>query len=89
METGENGTGRARLGIVPDATASSLEAFIVANVDVGSHIITDGWAGYGRIRNLGYEHEIEDKTVIFKGQEVLPNVHKIASLLKRWLLGTH
>lgn len=89
VETGENGTGRARLGIVPDATASSLEAFIVANVDVGSHIITDGWAGYGRIRNLGYEHEIEDKTVIFEGQEVLPNVHRIASLLKRWLLGTH
>ncbi len=22
-------------------------------------------------------------------EEVLPNVHRIASLLKRWLLGTH
>ena len=52
---------------------------------------TDGWKPYQGLAALGYEHEITR----LKGQplsaatEELPRVHRVASLLKRWLLGTH
>jgi hypothetical protein len=38
---------------------------------------------------LGYKHKIQKSTVKDEDEEVLPNVHRVASLLKRWLLGTH
>ena len=41
--------------------------------------------------NLGYRHEV--KVLRGKGKsastELLPRVHRVSSLLKRWLLGTH
>ena len=41
-----------------------------------------------RIRKMGYTHKIQ-RAVVKEKEEILPNVHRIASLLKRWLLGTH
>ncbi len=82
-------TGRIRLSIIPDASGKSLETFICNNIKQGACIVTDDWNGYNNIKRLGYEHKIENKTVLFDGIEILPHVHKIASLLKRWLLGTH
>ena len=38
---------------------------------------------------MDYVHKTEKATAIDEDKEVLPNVHRIASLLKRWLLGTH
>lgn len=38
---------------------------------------------------MGYILKTEKATAIDEDKEVLPNVHRIASLLKRWLLGTH
>ena len=45
--------------------------------------------GYTGISKRGYHHEIEGKTKLLDGEEILPNVHRIASLLKWWLLGAH
>jgi len=52
-------------------------------------VITDQWKGYRGLKPLGYIHEIEDETYCFDGESILPNVHRVAALLKRWLLGTH
>ena len=89
IERMEKGTGRVRMSLISDASKKSLMKFINENIEAGSHLITDGWKGYNGISKKGYYHEIDDKTKMLDGEEILPNVHRIASLLKRWLLGTH
>ena len=81
-------TGRIRLSKIPNASAKNLNVFILKNIEQGSTIVTDGWRGYQNVSELGYKHEIHD-SFFLDDEEVLPNVHRAASLLKRWLLGTH
>lgn len=89
VEIQEKGTGRVRLSVIPDASKKELAKFINENIEEGSTLVTDGWKGYNGISKKGYQHIIEANTKMIDGQEILPNVHRIASLLKRWLLGTH
>ena len=89
IELMNKGTGRVRMSVIPDATKRSLTKFIKENIAERSTLITDGWKGYTGISENGYHHVIEDNTKMLDGREVLPNVHRVASLLKRWLLGTH
>ena len=85
------GTGRIRLARVPDASAESLLGFVEASAEAGSTIHTDGWRAYQGLATLGYQHEYS--VLHDQGPEaatqLLPRVHHIASLVKRWLLGTH
>ena len=82
--------GRIRLRRIKDVSADSLLPFVQSVVAPGSAVHTDGWRGYSGLANAGYQHPI---TVISDGldpaHEVMPRVHTVASLLKRWLLGTH
>lgn len=89
VEVLEKGTGRVRMAIVPDGSKQSLRKFITENIEPESTLITDGWSGYKGISRKGYLHNVNDKTILLDNEEILPNVHRIASLLKRWLLGTH
>ena len=82
-------TGRVRLAKIPDASSKSLNTFIEDNIELSSTIITDGWPSYNQISANGYKHKVQKATAGDEDEEVLPNVHRIASLLKRWLLGTH
>jgi transposase-like protein len=77
------------MALIPDASKKSLVKFINDNIETGSSLITDGWKGYNEISKKGYLHLIDDNTKTADGEEILPNVHRVASLLKRWLLGTH
>ena len=76
---------------VADASARSLEGFVQSAVVPGSRIHTDGWDGYAGLPALGYAHEV----TVLRGLDssapakLLPRVHRVAALLKRWLLGTH
>ncbi len=85
------GIGRIRLARIPDASSPSLHGFVQQSIAPGSTVHTDGWAPYQGLEKLGYAHTITR----LKGQgkeaavELLPRVHRVASLLKRWLLGTH
>jgi transposase-like protein len=81
-------TGRIRLRRVPDASVRSLHGAITEAVEVGSVIETDGWAGYYGLDSVGYDHRIIRKADQL-GEHPLPHCHRAASLLKRWLLGTH
>jgi transposase-like protein len=87
VEIFEKGTGRVRLNIIPNAKRSSLKKFIENNVEVGSEIVTDGWKSYLGID--GYKHTVVEKEGSHDEENLLPNAHRVASLLKRWLLGTH
>lgn len=84
------GFGRVRLRQVPDASGASLTPFVRDVVTPGSLVVTDGWPGYNGLAKLGYEHE---RHVLSGSREpahaLLPGPHRVASLLKRWLLGTH
>ncbi len=84
------GIGRIRMKRIPDASAYSLMAFIQEAIEPGSTVHTDGWKGYSAVERKGYIHQ----TTVVKGKkesasDLLPRVHLIASLLKRWILGTH
>ena len=82
--------GRIRMLRIPDASAISLRSFIVQAIEPGSTIVTDGWEGYTGLEAHGYSREVR----IVKGSKelvtkLLPRVHRVVSLLKRWILGTH
>jgi transposase-like protein len=84
------GIGRIRMKRVPDASADSLLPFVEASVEPGSVVHTDGWESYRGLKEKGYAHEV---TLLRRRKEsacdLLPRVHRVVSLLKRWLLGTH
>ncbi len=80
--------GRIRLHRIPDASAESIEPTIVAMIKPGATICTDGWGDYNGLNRLGYSHEVVRKEVRV-GEDLLPLCHRVAGLLKRWLLGTH
>jgi len=88
VEAKEGKTARIRLRRVPDASGPSLEGAVKECVEPGSTVQTDGWGGYGRLSELGYEHEVIRKEVAV-GKNLLPKVNKVVSLIKRWLLGTY
>ena len=87
VEVLEYGTGRIRLMVIEDASTKSLKSFIEANIEKESEIVTDGWKSYKNIE--GYKHTVTDKAILLDSESLLPNVHRVASLLKRWQLGTH
>jgi len=74
--------GRIRLAVIPDASSKSLLKFISENVEEGSHIRTDGWKGYNKIIKNNYQH------TVLKSNDLII-CHLVASLMKRWLLGTY
>jgi len=87
VEIFEKGTGRVRLSRIPNATMNNLKKFIENNIELGAELITDGWKSYRNIE--GYKHTVVENKVNSGNENLLPNVHRVASLLKRWLLGTH
>lgn len=82
------GIGRIRLRKVRDASAASLDPAVQEAVEPGSLVRTDSWGGYNNLGSLGYVREIVRKDADV-GDNLLPCCNRVASLLKRWLLGTH
>ena len=91
--TEPKGFGRCRMHIIPEASAATLHGFVTDNVAAGATVITDGWTGYLGIDKLGYRHDRRSQRAAkARGEEIghlLPGVHRVASLAKRWLLSTH
>lgn len=87
------GYGRCRIGPLADASAASLHPFVKDSIEPGSTVITDGWQGYRGLDKHGYVHDRRSQRAArVRGEdpnELLPAVHRVASLAKRWLLGTH
>lgn len=84
------GYGRARMQVIPDASGDTLHEFLVGTVQPGATVVTDGWSGYPPACHNWFEHEPYPVAGSgFQAHELLPAVHLVASLAKRWLLGTH
>jgi hypothetical protein len=84
------GFGRIRVRRLYDDSAASMIAFIEDNVEPGARVRTDGSGAYLSLNSLGFEH---DRRVQLGSRvpphESMAGVHRVAALLKRWLLGTH
>lgn len=89
IEYTDAGWGRARLSVIPDASADSLRSFVTANIVLGSTVISDGWSAYpGALE--GYVHDPVSVSASGKpAHEVLPAVHRLFSLAKRMIDGTY
>jgi transposase-like protein len=91
--THPRGMGRCRMAPLADASAKSLHGFVTDHVEPGATVITDAWQGYRGLEVLGYVHDRRSQRAAqARGEdpgELLPAVHRVASLIKRWLLGTH
>jgi transposase-like protein len=81
------GIGRIRLHRALDLTRESLHGFIAHSIEPGSTVRTDGLPAY--LSMEGYLHERQVQRRAAEGEHLLPRAHRVISLLKRWLLGTH
>ena len=83
--------GRVRFRVISEASADELRSFITETIEPGSTIVTDGWNGYSFLKDFEiYKHEV--KKIYGSGKqahELLPHVHMVDSLVKRWINGTH
>jgi transposase-like protein len=83
-------SGRVRIARIEDTSSSSLIGFVSSNVDEGSVIYTDYWRGYLGLEKAGFIHHRTNVSATGSPAHVsLPRVHRVASLLRRWILGTH
>lgn len=84
------GIGRIRMRRVRDASAASLQPFVREAIAPGSVVRTDGWESYTGLQAHGYTHEVKLlRRRPGAAVALLPRVHRVVALLKRWLLGTH
>ncbi len=82
------GLGRIRLRRVPDLTKATLHGFIAQAVEPGGTVRTDGLNAYLGLSGYVHDRRVQGPAAEAAGK-LLPRVHRVASLLKRWLLGTH
>jgi len=87
-ELTEKGVGRIRLLSIADAAGETLKEATLQMVEPGSTLRTDGWDGYNLLTQHGYIHAPTNHKDAEAG-DATPVAHLVASLLKRWLLGTH
>ncbi len=90
VEVRDGGPGRVRMQRIANASKDVLTDFVLDHVERRSEVRTDGWVGYNGIGEHRFRHVVTN--VAASGDPahvVMPEVHRVASLLKRWLLGTH
>ena len=91
-EENGRGIGRIRLGRVDAATKANLYQFIQHSIEPGSAVHTDGLNAYRGLEAIGYEHDVtvlQNENDPAAAVRLLPRVHRVAALVKRWILGTH
>jgi len=81
------GIGRIRMRRIATPDRANLHGFIRAVIEPGSTVRTDGLQAYRRL--TGYRHDRQVQRRQPPDEHLLPRVHRVISLLKRWLLGTH
>ena len=88
--TGKRALGRVRLAVAEAPNTNELVEFACQVVEPGSTIRTDGARVFRKLETMGYAH---DYVTVYNSadpaHELLPGVHMVSSLLKRWIAGTH
>jgi len=81
--------GRIRLSHIDDVKRRTLHGFIAQSVEPGSTVVTDGLQAYREMDGYVHKRYVRKHQPANAEEELLPRVHRVISLLKRWLLGTH
>ena len=84
------GFGRIRLRRIVKDCDEGVLPFVQESVEPGARVRTDGSAAYRTLKELGHDHE----RAVMLGSDIpahvsMAGVHRVASLIKRWILGTH
>jgi transposase-like protein len=83
-------SGRVRMRRIPDVTKATLTDFVLDHIARGSEVRTDGWQGYFDVGRHPFTHVVTNLSASGDpAHVVMPHVHRVASLVQRWLLGTH
>ena len=85
VETDGMAIDRIRVGVIKAESQANLHHFIQESVEPGSTVVTNGWQGYNGLADIGYIHEIVEHQDM---EALLPHVHTVISLIKRWIMGT-
>jgi transposase-like protein len=80
--------GRIRLRHIPDINRTTLHGFIAQAIEPGCTVVTDGLQSYRELEGYVHDRQVQQRQPA-DAEHLLPRVHRVASLLKRWLLGTH
>lgn len=85
------GVVKVRLQRLPNTQLDTLTEFVLDHVARGSEVLTDAWGGYNDIGRYEYKHVVTNMSSrdALDAHVSMPAAHRVASLLKRWLLGTH
>ena len=76
---------RARFEVIPNARSTTLIPFVEKVAEPGATVVTDGWTAYLPLKEAGFRHIIKPKK---SEDDLMSHVHRVISLVKRWLLGT-
>ena len=80
------GPGRTRLAVIGDYSAASLGGFVAGNVAEGSTVVSDGWSGYARLKDVKHDPRVVGDA---PAHAVLPWIHRVFANAKRWALGVY
>jgi transposase-like protein len=86
VEIRGKGPGRARLAVIEDYAAATLGAFVAGHVAAGSTVVSDGWSGYARLKDVKHDPKVIGDT---PAHLVLPWIHRVFANAKRWALGVY
>jgi transposase-like protein len=87
---GRSGFGRVRLRYLVRDSEQFVLPFVLNAIAPGSEVYSDGSAAYRSLSQRGYRHYAHVmRGSPHRAHEQLPGVHRVASLLQRWILGTH
>jgi len=87
-EADGQGIGRIRLRHIPDTNRATLHGFIHQSIEPGSTVVTDGLQAYRELESYMHDRQIQ-KHQPTDAAHLLSRAHRVISLLKRWLMGTH
>jgi hypothetical protein len=78
--------GRVRLAVIGDYSAVALGAFVAAAIVAGSTVVSDGWSGYARLKDVKHDPKVIGDA---PAHAVLPWVHRVFANAKRWAMGVY
>ena len=82
------GIGRIRLRHISDVSRKTLHGFIAETILPGSTVQTDGLNAYRELPGYTHDRQVQRRQPE-DSDHLLPRAHRVISLLKRWMLGTH
>src|SRR3954451_2740964 len=86
VEIKGEGPGRTRLAVIGDYSAVALGAFVAGNVAEGGTVVSDGWSGYARLKDVKHDPKVVGDA---PAHLALPWVHRVFANAKRWALGVY